>query len=128
MKKCILATLLLTASTFTLADGFTGNTAQTGVSGFNGPSNTAAKTMNVKQAKTMADDSYVTLRGKIVQHIKGDKYLFQDASDNIVVEIDDELWYGLTVTPNDTVEIIGEIDKDTPWGKVDIDVEHIKKI
>ena len=127
MKKIIIATLLLTSSAFVMADGYTGTT-QAPTNGYTGPTNSAAKLTTVKQAKTMADDTYVTLRGKIVNHIKKDKYLFQDSTDSIVVEIDNDLWYGVTIAPTDTVEIIGEIDKDGPWGKVDIDVKNIKKI
>lgn len=127
MKKIIIASLLLTSSTFVLADGYTGM-QQAPNQGYTGPTNAAAQLTTVKQAKTMADDAYVTLRGKIVNHIKKDKFLFQDSTDSVVVEIDDDLWYGITVAPTDTVEIIGEIDKDGPWGKVDIDVKHIKKI
>lgn len=127
MKKLIIASLLLTSSTFALADGYTGST-QAPTQGYTGPTNSAARLTTVKQAKTMADDTYVTLRGKIVNHIKKDKFLFQDNTDSVVVEIDDDLWYGITVSPTDTVEIIGEVDKDGPWGNVEIDVKNIKKI
>lgn len=127
MKKYILATALLASTTFAFADGYTGNTAQR-TTGYTGPANTAVRLVTVKQAQSMADDTYVTMRGKVVQHIKSDKYMFQDSTGQIVVEIDDDLWYGLTLGPNDTVEIIGEIDRDGPWGKVDVDVKNIKKI
>lgn len=128
MKKYILATLLIASSSFVLADGFTGATAPNNAGGYTGPANTSAKLMTVKQAQSLSDDSYVTLRGNIVQHIREDKYSFQDSTGKVVVEIDNDLWYGLTVAPTDTVEIIGEVDKDSPWGNVEIDVKRIKKI
>lgn len=128
MKKYILATLLLASSSLVMADGFTGATAANNTAGYTGPTNTSAKLMTVKQAQSLADDSYVTLRGNLVQHIREDKYTFQDSTGKIVVEIDNDLWYGLTVAPTDTIEIIGEVDKDSPWGKVEIDVKRIKKI
>lgn len=127
MKKIIATTLLIASTSFALADGYTGPVNQAS-NGYTGPTNSAAQTVTVKQAKTMRDDSYVTLRGKIVNHIKKDKFTFQDATDSVVVEIDDDLWYGTTIGPNDTVEIIGEVDNDGPWGKVEIDVKNMKKI
>ncbi|AWM81332.1 TIGR00156 family protein [Gammaproteobacteria bacterium ESL0073] len=127
MKKIIAATLLIASTSFALADGYTGPANQA-TTGYTGPTNSAAQLTTVKQAKTMRDDSYVTLRGKIVNHIKKDRFTFQDSTDSIVVEIDDDLWYGTTIGPNDTVEIIGEVDKDSPWGKVEIEVKNMKKI
>ena len=35
-------------------------------------------------------------------------------------------WNGVTVTPKDTVEIQGEVDKD--WNSVEIDVKQIRKV
>lgn len=127
MKKYIVSALLIASSSFALANGYTGPTNQT-AGGYTGPSNSAAQLTTVKQAKSMRDESYVTLRGKIVNHIKKDKFTFQDATDSIVVEIDDDLWYGTTIAPTDTVEIVGEVDNDRPWGKVEIDVKNMKKI
>lgn len=127
MKHITLTTLLVSVITFSsavFADGFV-NTPQ---GNYTGPSNTAAKFMTIKQAKSMSDDTYVTIRGKIVQHIKEDNYLLKDSTDQVIVEIDDDLWQGLTVGPNETVEIIGEVDKDSPWGKVEIEAKHIRKI
>ena len=70
----------------------------------------------------MGDDKPVVLVGKIEKSLGDEKYLFRDASGTIVVEIDNEDWNGVNVTPNDTVELRGETDKDyfkNP--KVDVD-------
>ena len=91
--------------------------------GFNGPS---AGAMTVEKAKTMSDDTWVTLRGKIVERISDDLYKFQDGSGTVNVDIDHKRWNGVTVTPQDTVEIQGEVDKD--WNSVEIDVKQIRKI
>ena len=72
---------------------------------------------------TLRDDSYALLRGNITQHLGKDKYLFKDATGYIHVEIDQDRWGGQTVTPQDIVEIHGEIDKD--WNSVEIDVDRI---
>ncbi len=55
-----------------------------------------------------------------------DLYVFKDASGTINVDIDHKRWNGVTVTPKDTVEIQGEVDKD--WNSVEIDVKQIRKV
>ena len=109
--------------------GFTGPSSTTQVSstaqagGFTGPSGAVTTVAN---AKSLRDDTWVTLRGKIVERISDDLYKFQDASGMINVDIDHKRWNGVTVGPQDTVEIQGEVDKD--WNSVEIDVKQIRKI
>ena len=88
--------------------------------GFSGP---GIAPITVQQAMTLRDDSYAILRGNITQHLGKDKYLFKDTTGYIHVEIDHDKWGGQTVTPQDTVELHGEIDKD--WNSVEIDVDRI---
>ena len=71
-------------------------------------------------------DTWLTLRGNIVERISDDLYVFKDASGTINVDIDHKRWNGVTVTPKDTVEIQGEVDKD--WNSVEIDVKQIRKV
>ena len=109
--------------------GFSGpgatQTSQTSTQkgGFIGPGGSVT---TVENAKSLRDDTWVTLRGKIVQRISDDLYKFQDASGTVNVDIDHKRWNGLTVTPQDTVEIQGEVDKD--WNSVEIDVKQITKV
>lgn len=91
--------------------------------GFNGPN---AGAMTVEKAKTMSDDTRVTLRGNIEQRIGGDHYTFRDASGTMNVDIDHKRWNGQTITPKDTVELQGKIDKD--WNSVELDVKQITKV
>ncbi len=91
--------------------------------GFVGPTGTVT---TAEKAKTFSDDAWVTLRGKIEQRIGGDRYVFRDASGTVNVDIDDKRWNGQTITPQDTVEIQGEVDKD--WNSVEIDVKQINKM
>ncbi|MDR3175744.1 MAG: YgiW/YdeI family stress tolerance OB fold protein [Desulfovibrio sp.] len=88
--------------------------------GFSGP---GISPVTVRQAMAMRDDSYVILRGNITQRLGKDKYVFRDETGNIHVDIDQDKWGGKTVTPQDTVEIHGEVDKD--WNSVEIDVDRI---
>ena len=91
--------------------------------GFIGPNGSVTTVAN---AKTLRDDTWVTLRGKIVERISDDLYKFQDSSGTVNVDIDHKRWNGVTVAPQDTVEIQGEVDKD--WNSVEIDVKQIRKI
>ena len=88
--------------------------------GFNGP---GPSITSVSQAKQMRDDSHVMLRGNIVQHLGSEKYLFQDSTGTVTVDIDKEDWGGQNITPQDTVEIFGEVDKD--WNSVEVDVARV---
>ena len=74
----------------------------------------------------MKDDAKAVLRGNIVKQVGHEKYLFKDATGEIVIEIDDDDWGGVTVGPQDTVELIGEVDKD--FNKVEFDVDIVKKV
>ena len=44
-----------------------------------------------------------------------------------MIEIDDEDWHGVTVTPENTIEIVGELDKEL-FDKTKIDVSSFKII
>ena len=90
--------------------------------GFKGP---GPAVVTVKEAQGMRDDAKVTLQGHIIQHLGGDKYMFKDATGTIRVEIDDDVWRGQTIAPDDLVEIHGEVDKD--WNSVEIEVKRIAK-
>jgi len=84
-----------------------------------------AQSATVAEVLKMPDDAWVTLTGKIDRQIGDEKYQFSDGSGTITVEIDDEDWRGLTVGPNDTVIIQGEVDRELT--RREIDVKHIAK-
>lgn len=90
--------------------------------GFQGP---GVDLTTVQNALTMKDDASVRLVGHIEKSLGDEKYTFKDSTGEIIVEIDNDLWQGRTVTPNDSVEISGEVDKE--WaGKSKIDVDTLK--
>lgn len=93
--------------------------------GFTGPSSN--KVITVEEAKKLSDDKEVVLVGNITQHVKSDKYLFKDASGTITVEIDQDEWRGQSISPEDTVEIIGEIDQ-SMFKDPKIDVDSVRKV
>ncbi|MBJ9164405.1 YgiW/YdeI family stress tolerance OB fold protein [Citrobacter farmeri] len=128
MKKlaAIVAVMALCSAPVLAAQqgGFSGPSAmQTQSGGFQGPNGSST---TVESAKSLRDDTWVTLRGNIVERISDDLYLFKDATGTINVDIDHKRWNGVTVTPQDTVEIQGEVDKD--WNSVEIDVKQISKV
>ena len=105
--------------------GFSGptTTTQSQSGGFVGPNGSIT---TVASAKALRDDAWVTLRGNIVERISDDLYVFKDATGTVNVDIDHKRWNGVTVTPQDVVEIQGEVDKD--WNSVEIDVKQISKV
>ena len=93
--------------------------------GFTGPQAQGANT--VAGALKASDDTMVTLKGNIIRQVAHEKYEFKDSTGVIIVEIDDDKWYGLSVGPNDVVEIYGEVDSEI-YRKNEIDVKFIKKV
>ena len=104
MKKTSLI-LLATFMTFASAN------AQL-AGGFDGPRAPSMAPITIQEALSRRDDAIVVLTGKIVNSLGDEKYLFRDDTDEVIIEIDDEDWHGIRVTPEDTLEIVGKVDKD----------------
>ncbi len=82
--------------------------------------------VTVSQVKEMRDDVPVIVKGNIIQRMGDEKYLFQDATGSITVEIDNKDWRGQTVTPSDEVKLYGEVD--SGLFKTEIDVDYVEKM
>lgn len=91
---------------------------------------TQTSVITVMDAKNLRDDTRVVLRGNIVRSLGDEKYAFRDASGEITVEIDDDIWHGQMVSPKDPVEIRGEIDRDfrLSGDSIEIEVDQIRKL
>lgn len=127
MKKLLTLSALIAFSAPTFA-GFQGNTANTNANsngGFVTSSKHQSQVKTVAQAKKAEDDRNVVLTGYITKQIANEKYNFKDRTGQITVEIDDELWNGLTVNPKTKVKLYGQVDHDN--GRVEIDVKRISK-
>ena len=122
-KKFISSSLVFTLSFkgVSAAAGVNGP-AQTG--GFKGP---GLQPSTVAEALGYSDDTPVVLVGKIERSLGDEKYLFKDSSGTVTVDIDNDDWRGITVTPNDTVVIEGEVDKDFFKTQIDVDTVRLKK-
>ena len=129
--------LLLFAATTVHADftgpgGFTGpqafgqhpaTFAGQGFHGFMGPS----APISVSQvAMTFPNKAPAVMQGNIVQHLGGDRYLFRDSTGDVMIKIKHNRWWGLSVGPNDVVEIGGELKREkNGWIKY-FDAKHIR--
>ena len=120
MKRAVvLAVCVAALAAAVSAQGFTGpGAAGAGV---------RAQAVTVAQAKGLPKNSLVILTGSIVQALKGERYTFRDATGDITVEIDNDLWVLLDVSveATDTVEIGGKTDVEKRV--VEIDVKYLKK-
>lgn len=126
MKKLAIATFMI-LSVSTASAQYLGPQGEQNINqgGYSGPSLSQSIT-TVEEAKTLRDDAYVKMRGKITKHSHKDKYIFSDNTGDITIEIDKDKWRGLTVSEKDLIEIVGEVDKD--WNSVEIDVDYITKV
>ncbi len=79
----------------------------------------------VAQVSQLRDETPVVLMGKIDNALGDEKYQFSDSTGTIVVEIDNDKWNHVQVTPNDTVQIRGEVDKG--WFASEVDVDEVIK-
>lgn len=82
--------------------------------------------VTVSQVKEMRDDTPVIIQGNIVQRMGDEKYLFQDSTGSITIEIDRKDWRGQTVSPSDTVKLYGEVD--SGLFKTEVDVDYVEKL
>lgn len=91
--------------------------------GFDGPSISVS---TVAQAKQMSDDQKVVLQGYIIQSLGDKDYMFKDDTGSIQIKVDHQYWRGQVITPQDLIEIRGEVEKD--WKSMAIDVKRIIKL
>lgn len=57
------------------------------------------------------DDQRVSLRGQITQQLSEEKFIFNDGTGEIQLDIDDDLTKTSPINPPVEVELIGEVDK-----------------
>ncbi|HBB8469725.1 TPA: YgiW/YdeI family stress tolerance OB fold protein [Escherichia coli] len=112
MKKVLIAALFSCVSfgVFAQQGGFLGSEAE--------------RSTTVVQAKEQKDEAWVILKGHIVKKLGDDRYEFRDSSGTIVTDIDESVWAGQNVSPEDKVIIEGELDKDL--NSVELDVKTLK--
>ena len=89
---------------------FEGPAASVQSGSFKGPGAVTAVD-TVAKALEASDESPVVLEGRILSAAKEhEEYVFQDSTGKIIIELDDDLFHGRTVTPENTIRIWGEVD------------------
>lgn len=79
--------------------------------GFQGPSYGPSAVDTVAKALKAKDDTPCVLEGYIVSSgPERERYIFKDSTGQMVIELDDDLFTGRTVTPSNLVRLYGEVD------------------
>ncbi len=81
----------------------------------------------VADVKNKSDETIVVMQGQIAKALGDEKYMFTDKTGEIIIEIDDEDFNGVTVTAGEMVEISGEVDKEM-MKPAKVEVKSIKKM
>ena len=118
LKKSLIALVCLTAALPAFAKQKNGGFVFV-------PKNMVVET--VEDVKNKADDTFVVLQGQIARALGHDKYAFTDKTGEIIIEIDNEDFNGVSVTEGEMIEITGELDKEM-MKPAKVDVKSIKKL
>ena len=94
--------------------------AQTGEGFADADPDPASPSTTVQQPLSVRNDTPVVLTEKSVSSHGDGKYLFRDATGEIIIEIGDDDWRDSTVTPNTTLEIVDKVAKEV-FDKTTID-------
>lgn len=120
MMKKTLTALALVAALCLSAASFAGEHAKKSMGGFK-QDMSQMSVSTVQDAQNMPEDAMVVLQGNISKRIKKDKYLFNDNTGEMLVEIDGYAWNGQEVSPTDVITIVGQIDKDGNITMLEVD-------
>lgn len=82
--------------------------------------------VTVAQINEMRDDVPVIVKGKILQRVGDEKYIFEDETGKITVEIDDDDWRGQTISPENVVKLYGDVDRGL--FKTEVDIDYVEKL
>lgn len=126
----IIITALLGAASSSALAQYTG--PSTGKSIIPGTTKSAAPAAAATTVRALTasgkDDTMVSLQGRIIRHVGGDKYRFADSTGEIDLEIETEHWPANTpIDDTSKVRITGEYDKGLTH-KPRVEVERIEKL
>jgi Uncharacterized conserved protein len=117
----VLGLLLTLSGAVYAADGFKGPSQK---GGFTGPSREFMQ-VKVAELEDLRDDTRVSLTGNITERVGDDDFIFTDGTGTVVLDVDDEAWYGLSIGPENTVTVYGKLDKG--FTKMEVEVKRIEK-
>lgn len=119
MKKTLTALALVAVLSFSGAS-FAGDGIKKHMGGFK-QDISQMPVSTVQNVQSMPEDTMVVLQGNISKRIKKDKYMFNDNTGEMLVEIEGYAWNGQEISPTDVVTIVGEIDKDGNVTMLEVD-------
>ncbi|EIC19680.1 NirD/YgiW/YdeI family stress tolerance protein [Thiorhodovibrio frisius] len=77
---------------------------------FTGPV-ASGQASTVEAARKAPVDTYVTVTGNILAHLREDYYTFRDETGEVRVEIEPPVWRNRKVGPDTKVRLIAEVDR-----------------
>lgn len=129
MKKIIALTTVMTLSSLAFAEphhgGFQHNEAKSQHQVQQGFYDESAVVKTVKEALAAQDDTPIMLEGKIIKQVGKNEFLFQDATGEATIEVSKRAWQGQQVSPQDTIQVKGKVDKE--WNKTELDIKQVIK-
>ncbi len=120
MKKTIIAitAALILSPTIALADNGDHNQKHAKLN-YTGPVTTTTIAELLKDTSMFAEQD-TTIDGRIIRHIRKDKYLFSDGTNEIQIELDDDISLPTAINETTNVRIFGEYEGgNTPEIEVD---------
>lgn len=91
---------------------------------FTGPSATG-RVSTVEEARNAPVDTYVSVTGNIVAHLREDYYTFRDQTGEVRVEIEPPVWRNREIGPETKVRLVAEVDRNAA-GTVYLWVESLE--
>ena len=77
----------------------------------------------VSELASFSHKSRIILTGNIVNSTRREYYTFRDATGEVIVEIERKYWRGVTVGPNDRVEIRAELERKRD-GRIEVEASR----
>lgn len=77
---------------------------------FTGPSATG-RVSTVAEARNAPVETYVTVTGNIVAHLREDYYTFRDETGEVWVEIETPVWRNRKIGPDTKARLVAEVDR-----------------
>ena len=121
MRKLLLTLALAYISQSAFAEGFTKSTQTKNLASYQTLS-------TVKAAKQEADGNTVVLEGHISDRahtVNPEEFWFQDETGGIKIEINQNIWRGQEVNPQQKIRILGEVDHNDFNNSVEIEVKQL---
>ena len=118
MRKLLLTLAMVYLSQSAFAEGFTKSV----------PIDSYQTISTVKAAKQQADGNTVILEGHISDRahtVNPEEFWFQDETGGIKIEINQNIWRGQEVNPQQKIRILGEVDHNDFNNSVEIEVKQL---